>query len=91
LYFGYYLTPNFSIFSGPQINLIFKADLEVGDKTQDFKDQMESMAFGSILGAALNFKENQFVDLRFNYGFNSIVKNAEVTTYSVLTSYGLYF
>lgn len=90
LLLGYQITSKYSLFLGPQINLLFQAEEEVGETLIEVVDDLSSPAFGLVVGAKHQYNETFFTDIRFNYGLTDIYENRNVTLYSLQLSAGLY-
>lgn len=90
LLFGFKLSPEVSIFVGPQLNLYFQAEEEVGEVLNDLKDVIESPGYTAVLGSQYLVGDKFFTDLRLNYGLSDILPEQSVSIYSVQLSAGLY-
>lgn len=90
LLLGYQITSKYSVFAGPQINLLFQAEEEVGETLIEVIDELSSPVFGLVVGAKHQYNETFFTDIRFNYGLTDIYANKNITLYSLQLSAGLY-
>jgi len=84
----YYITDNFNIELGPQLDYLFHVKeentIEV-DSNEDViaTDQNRSASdfnFGAVIGVGYDFNKNTGINFRYNYGFNRIESNSSLGT-----------
>lgn len=66
----------FHVFTGPQISFNTKAEVEVGDVTVDFKDEVKSTDFAWVLGVGVS-KGRWNGDIRYDLGLSNIADEGD--------------
>lgn len=80
------------VVAGPSVGFRTKAELQEGDRKEDFKDEVEKVDVGVIVGAGVAVGRAT-VEARYNLGLKNIAKDdsskAKTRTFSVLVGIGI--
>jgi hypothetical protein len=63
--------------AGPQVGILLSAKSNIsGSPAEDSKSALESIYYYAVIGAGFRFPNNIFVDARYHYGFNNVIKDS---------------
>lgn len=69
-----YGTPRFSVYAGPQLGILLKAEsITSNQEDQDIKDQLKSTDFYAVFGSEYRFANGIFISARYHFGLTDIV------------------